>query len=70
MKYSASNREYLRASPQWRQHDRKNEYAVVEVFAKGSLADLLFEIAMRGDHYSHVDSERLVSTYPFDFAFF
>ena len=59
-----------RALAQRRQHNRKHENAVVEILAKSSLPDLLFQIAMRRDDDAHVHGKRLVAADALDFAFF
>ncbi len=57
------------AFAQGRQHDRKDEHAMIEILAKRSLANLLLEIAMSSDHHANIDRERLVAANPFDLAF-
>ena len=53
-----------------RQHNRKHEDAVIEVFAKRSLAHLLFQVAMRRHDHAHVHGNRLIAADALDFAFF
>ena len=55
---------------QRRQINRKHEDAVVEIFAKSSLPDLVFEVAMGRDDHSHVHGKRLISADALDFTFF
>ena len=43
---------------------------MIEIFAKSSLPDLIFQIAMGGDDDAHVHGEGLVAANALDFAFF
>ena len=58
------------AFAQRRQHDGKNEDAMIEIFAEGSLPNLFFEIAMGSNNHANVHSERFIAADPLDFAFF
>src|ERR1043166_1493980 len=62
------HRQIALALLQRRQHDRKDEDAVIEILPESAVADLLFEVAMRGHHHAHIDSNATGAAQTLDLA--
>src|ERR1700728_2470941 len=56
--------------PQRRHNNRKNEHPMVQILAKRSLANMLFQVSVRRHHNAYIYSERLVTTDSLHFTFF
>ncbi len=60
----------LKPLAQGRQCQRKNINTVKQIAAEAVLLHEVFQVAVRGDHHTHVHFDGLVAANALDFAFF